>query len=234
MKLSIIIPAYNEENTILEILRRIEVVDLGDINKEIIIIDDGSTDGTRDILRGPEQSDKYKIFYQKKNCGKGAALRRGFKEATGDFIVIQDADLEYDPADLPIMLAPILNGRASIVFGSRALRKNNVPFSAIYFYGGILLSKIFNILFGTKLTDIATCYKLFPRKFVPQLMHLATNNFVFDVVEITYSLSGLGNIVEVPISYKARSKKSGKKMSALHGIKCLFTMLRIKLSSHVF
>jgi len=227
-KLSIIIPCFNEKQTIAKVLLNVKKVKLPrGWNKEVIVVDDFSTDGTRDDLRGYSN---IKLILREKNGGKGAALKDGFKTANGDYILIQDADLEYDPKDYIRLLKPILKGESEIVFGSRILKKNNVPFSKSYFYGGLLISKIFNLLFGTKLSDVATCYKLFPRYLVPRLIYLPSNDFVFDVIELTHQLIVSDKVIEVPINYKPRSKKEGKKINWRHGIRCLFAILRLRLS----
>ena len=228
-KLSIIIPCYNEEKTIEEVLERVKLAPLPEgWSKEIIIVDDCSTDRTREIIK--KYQNELRVVFKEKNQGKGSALKEGFKIVSGDYILIQDADLEYDPRDYLKLLEPIIENKADIVFGSRVLNKNNVSFSQVYFYGGLLISKIFNLLFGTKLTDIATCYKLFPRSLAPKLIYLSSNDFVFDVIELTHQLVLNGRIVEVPISYKARSRKEGKKINWRHGVKCLFSMLKIKFN----
>jgi len=227
-KLSIIIPCFNEKQTIAKVLLNVKRVKLPrGWSKEVIVIDDFSTDGTRDDLGGYSN---IKLILREKSGGKGAALKDGFKIASGDYILIQDADLEYDPKDYIGLLKPILKGESEIVFGSRILKKNNVPFSKSYFYGGLLISKIFNLLFGTKLSDIATCYKLFPRYLVPRLIYLPSNDFVFDVIELTHQLIMSDKVIEVPINYKPRSKKEGKKINWRHGIRCLFAILRLRLS----
>ncbi|PIR70039.1 MAG: glycosyl transferase, partial [Candidatus Niyogibacteria bacterium CG10_big_fil_rev_8_21_14_0_10_42_19] len=210
-KLSIIIPVYNEKNTIKSVLDLVRKSDTGNIKKEIIIVDDFSTDGTREILKNLEN--EYKIIYHKKNKGKGGALKTGFKEATGDYIIIQDADLEYDPNDYIKLIERVVENKADIVFGSRILRENNVPFSSVYFYGGLAVCKFFNLAFGTKFSDITTCYKLFPRRMVSELLSCPANDFVFDAVELTHVLSRNGKVIEVPIKYEARKRKEGKKLS---------------------
>lgn len=228
MKLSIVIPVYNEAKTIGAVLKAVAQAPLlSSWEKEIIVVDDGSTDGTRDILKNYER--EMRVIFKEKNEGKGSALKAGFKAASGDFILIQDADMEYSPADYPALLSPVENGQAEIVFGSRVLsRENNVSYSQFYFYGALLLTKIFNWFFGTKLTDFATCYKLFPARLVPSLVAWPGRDFVFDVVELTYELSQAGKIAEVPVRYRARSIFAGKKLNWRHGVKCMAAMLRIK------
>ncbi|MGC9065860.1 MAG: glycosyltransferase family 2 protein, partial [Candidatus Ratteibacteria bacterium] len=158
MKLSIIVPVYNEKSTMASIIQKVLEVPL---DKEIIIVDDGSTDGTTDIIK--QMKDRYpeiKAYFMEKNMGKGYAIRMGLQEATGDVIVIQDADLEYDPMDFLVLIKPIMDGRADVVYGSRILGKN--PKSSFSFYvGGRLLSFLSNLLYGTSITDEPTCYKMF-------------------------------------------------------------------------
>lgn len=226
-KLSIIIPVYNERNTITTIIRAVEQSPLPGIEKEIIVVDDCSVDGTRTVLK--EFENRHRIVYHAHNQGKGGAIKTGFQHVTGDYVLIQDADLEYDPNDYATLMQPILEKRSSVVFGSRTLQKNNVPFSAVYFYGGLFVSKIFNNLFGSKLSDIATCYKVFPARFIPHFGNFQKNDFVFDVVNITYVLHKNADIVEVPIHYHARTRKFGKKLNWRHGVRCVLEMFRIKL-----
>lgn len=233
-KLSIIIPAYNERSTLPHVIDAVKKSDIGSIQKEIIIVDDCSTDGTRDIIQNlpsvDEYGNEYKKIFHTANQGKGAALRSGFLIATGDYIIIQDADIEYNPADYSALLAPIHGGKADVVFGSRMLRKNNVPFSAIYFYGGLFVSRIFNLFHGTSFSDIATCYKVFPRRFIPVFLTHTRNDFVFDVVEMTYILSRNNAVLEVPIRYTARTRKAGKKLNWRHGVYCALAIFRLKIN----
>lgn len=225
-KLSIVIPAYNEVKTVGEVIQRVVTVVLpAGIEKEIIVVDDGSTDGTGGILKNYQ--DGFRIIFRAKNGGKGAALKEGFRAATGDYILIQDADLEYDPNDYLALIKPVLEGRADVVFGSRVLQKNNVPFSRFYFYGGLTITKVFNLLFSSSLTDVATCYKLFPTHLVPLTLRLPSDDFVFDVVELTHFLASRSKIVEVPILYRSRPRGEGKKLNWRHGVRCFFAMLRL-------
>ncbi len=227
MKLSVIIPVYNEVKTLEDIIKRVEAVN---IDKEIIAVDDGSSDGSLDILTRMANEGRIKLIKHDKNSGKGAAIKTGLRAATGDFIIIQDADLEYYPEDYPKLLEPIIGGEADIVFGSRNLGNNSVHISRYYFYGGLLSSKIFNFLFGTKFTDIHTCYKVFPKKLVSQLICLSSDDFVFDAVDLTYQLKNNGRVVEVPINYNARSAKEGKKLNWRHGVKCIIAMLGLRFN----
>ena len=157
-KISIIIPIYNEKNTLLEILKRVGGADTLGLEKEVILVDDGSTDGTRDLLRGLEA--KYKVTYHQKNQGKGAALKTGFHQAMGDIILIQDADLELNPDDYPRLIMPILEKKSKIVFGNRN-HKNNPSFLNIYSCGVRILSWLTNLFYGSKLSDVYCGYKVF-------------------------------------------------------------------------
>lgn len=223
MKLSIIIPVYNEKNTILEILKRLADLDLGNIAKEIIIVDDFSTDGTREIINS--LAGNYKIIFHNQNQGKGMAIRSGLKEASGDYVVIQDADLEYDPNDLRVMINKMVAENMDVLYGSRRLNKKNIQHSGIqYYFGGWVLTVLTNALYGLKLTDEPTCYKMFKTELIKS-MPLACKRFEF-CPEVT-ALAALGgyDIKEIPISYFPRHKKQGKKISwrdAIVAIKILF------------
>ena len=227
MLLSVIIPVFNEAKTLKEIINRVEAVD---IYKEIIAVNDGSSDDSLGILKQLAETGRIILVNHEKNMGKGAAIKSGLKVVKGDFIIIQDADLEYFPEDYHKLFEPIFNKKADIVFGSRNLGTNNVPFNKFYFYGGLIDSKIFNFLFGTNFTDIHTCYKLFPRNITPQLIELPGNDFVFDAIELTYQLKNNGRVVEVPIRYVARDIKEGKKLNWRHGVKCLIAMIGLKFN----
>lgn len=229
MKLSIIIPCFNEEKTILHTLEKVKHARLPESwEKEIIVVDDGSSDRTREILRNSNDS-QIQVVYKIKNEGKGAALKAGFSCATGDYILIQDADSEYDPTEYSKLLDPIIQKQADVVFGSRNMRRNNIPFNTIYFYGGLAITKAFNLFFGTKLSDITTCYKVFPHSFISRLVCISGDGFSFDAVDLTYVLvAGGGRVVEVPITYTARTRQEGKKLNWTHGVVCLVSMWKIK------
>jgi len=209
MKLSIVIPCYNEFATIWTIVEKVRNSPVKEI--EIIIVDDASTDGTRDILRSEIESLVDKIIYHKENMGKGAALRNGFSEASGDIVIIQDADLEYDPNDYDKLLTPILNGEAEVVYGSRRLGGNSNRSYNRYYFGGVFLTWFTNVLYGSRITDEPTCYKVF--KFdVLKNLNLKAKRFEF-CPEVTAKVLKRGyQIYEVPISYYPRNFREGKKI----------------------
>jgi glycosyltransferase involved in cell wall biosynthesis len=225
MKLSVIIPVYNEKNTVLELLRRVEAVPLS-LDKEIIVVDDFSTDGTREVLGGLGRPD-IKVLFHAKNMGKGSALRTGFSEATGDIVLIQDADLEYDPAEYPGLLAPILDGRADVVYGSRFL---GGPHRVLFFWhsvGNRFLTNISNMVTNLNLTDMETCYKVF-RGDVLRKMSLKSRRFGFEP-EVTVKVARLKcRIYEVPISYAGRDYGEGKKITWKDGLAALWHILRYR------
>ena len=225
MKLSIIIPAYNEEKTILETIHRVEAADLG-VEKEIIVVDDGSTDRTREVIASVAGIKK---ILQKKNQGKGAALRAGFTAATGDYIVIQDADLEYNPDDLRLMVAEAERG-ARVVYGSRRLgRKKNPKAGLSYYAGGVLLSWLTNLLYGSRISDEPTCYKMFRRDLI-QGLSLKCAGFEF-CPEVTAKVLRRGEkIIEVPISYSPRSRREGKKINWRDGAVAVWTLVKYRFT----
>jgi len=224
MRLSIIVPCYNEAATVREILERTLRVELPPgWEREIIVVDDGSTDGTSSIVRSLQNKHTLLLLSHSNNRGKGAAVKTGLASARGEYVLIQDADAEYDPADYVALIAGLRRGQS--VFGSRNLGSNNVPYNAVYYYGGLLVSKLSNLLFGTHLSDIASCYKLFPSRFIPELLKSGHDDFVFDAVVLTDVLVRGGSIAEVPISYHARTKADGKKLNARHATKIVAALL---------
>lgn len=222
MKLSVVIPIYNEVRTLLALIERVEDVP---IEKEILLIDDFSTDGTRDLLRGFENTPGYRVIYQPVNKGKGAALREGFRHASGDVVIIQDADLEYNPAEYPKLLQPILDGKADVVYGTRF---GGYPRRVLYFWhtlGNQVLTLICNMLTNRNFTDMETCYKMFRREVI-QGMPLESNRFGFEP-EVTVKLAKGGyKVYEVPIGYDGRTYAEGKKIGLKDAVEALFVMLR--------
>ena len=216
-KLSVIVPVYNERSTVAEAIRRARSVDLP-LDRELIVVDDGSTDGTADLL--PTLADsKVRVVSHPANRGKTAAIRTGLAHATGDLVVIQDADLEYDPEDWAALLAPVLAGRARVVYGSRftGSRRNMLFWSNV---GNRFLCFVTNVLYGTRLSDVETCYKLFDRRLLDGIP-LRSERFGFEP-EVTARLLRAGEpIVEVPISYDGRTRQEGKKISWRDGLETL-------------
>jgi len=227
MKLSIVIPVFNEKNTVAEILTKVETANLG-VEKEIIIVDDFSTDGTREILKNYES--RYTIIYHDKNCGKGRALRTGFSVITGDVVVVQDADLEYNPNDFKLMLAKMAETGGQVVYGSRRLAHSYFKSrhsGHIFAVGGIALTWLTNLLYNTKLTDEPTCYKMFRTDLLKNI-DLECERFEF-CPEITAKIAKRGiKITEVPINYYPRHKNEGKKINWKDGIEAIWTLLKYR------
>ena len=221
-RLSIVIPCYNELNNIEKVVTKVRESKISD--KEIIIVDDYSTDGTREILESKICPLVSKILYHEFNQGKGAALRTGFAHATGDIVVIQDADLEYDPAEYPNLIAPILSGEAEVVYGSRFLNGK----AKGYFSNQIankFLTSLSNFFTHYKLTDMETCYKTFKREII-QSINIEENRFGFEP-EITAKLARNGvRIKEIPITYAPRLKENGKKIGFKDGLRAIFCILK--------
>ena len=221
-KLSIVVPVYNEESTIHEILARIDALPLP---KEIIIVDDSSTDGTRDRLKPLEHLPDVKIIYQPQNEGKGAALRTGFAAATGSVVAVQDADLEYDPRDLLKLIKPILDGDADVVYGSRFLGEEPQDPSFVHRFGNGLLTKTSNLFTRLKLTDMETCYKVFRRN-VLRGVTIKQNRFGFEP-EITAKVARRRyRVRELPIHYHARGYQEGKKIGIRDALNAFYCIVR--------
>jgi glycosyltransferase involved in cell wall biosynthesis len=227
MTLSIIIPAYNEKKTIREIVDRVNAVDLLGRDREIGIVDDGSKDGTREILAELAVTHGVRVLLQPKNCGKGAAVWRGMQEATGDIMVIQDADLEYDPAELPQLIDPILRGVADVVFGSRFLGSPR-GHRVLYFWhsvGNRMLTVLSNMFSDLNLTDMETCYKAITRDVVRRL-DLQSQRFGIEP-EITCKVARLrARVYEIPISYNGRTYAEGKKIGFKDALQAVWVILR--------
>jgi len=226
MKLSILIPVYNEEKTIKKIIDIVKKVRLSKVEKEIVVVDDGSKDKTLEVLK---KIKGIKLIGHKKNSGKGAAIRTAIKHATGDIILIQDADLEYDPNDYSALIKPIIEGKAKVVYGSRRLKKENKQHSGFSFYlGGIGLTMIANLIYpNLHITDEPTCYKVF-RADIIKGMKLKCKRFEF-CPEVTAKVARRGiKIHEVPISYHPRTAKEGKKIKWKDGVEAVWTLLKYR------
>jgi len=223
MKLSIVIPVYNERATISEILKRVSATPY---EKEIIVVDDGSTDGTREWLKTVKDKN-IRVFFHEKNMGKGAALRTGFGYVTGDIVIVQDADLEYNPEEYGSLIDPIIDGRADVVYGSRFL---GGPHRVLFFWhyvGNKFLTLISNMFTNLNLTDMETCYKAF-RASLLEKISIKSNRFGFEP-EITAKFAKLGcRIYETPISYSGRDYKEGKKITWKDGLAALYYIIRFR------
>ena len=227
MKLSVIIPCYNEVNTICQVVRAVKDSPVPD--KEIIIVDDCSKDGTRELLENHLASEVDLVIYHSKNQGKGAALRTGIAHATGDIVIIQDADLEYDPQEYPLMIEPIIKDKADVVFGSRF--QGGRPHRVVYYWhmlGNVFLTTLSNMFTNINLTDMETCYKAFRREII-QSIPIEENRFGFEP-EITAKVAKTGcRIYEVGISYYGRTYKEGKKIGWKDGFRAIYCILKYNL-----
>lgn len=224
-KISIVIPVYNEKNTIEKVIEQVEEVEIP-LEKEIILVDDCSSDGSRQVLK-ELQGKNIKVFFHEKNQGKGAALRTGFSHASGDIVLIQDSDLEYNPAEYPVLLEAILDGRADAVYGSRFL---GGPHRVLFFWhyvGNRFLTTFSNMLSNLNLTDMETCYKVIKKEILDKIT-LKSNRFGFEP-EITIKLAKLKcRIYEVPISYSGRDYSEGKKIGWKDGLAAIFHLIRYR------
>ena len=227
MKLSVVMPAYNEQATIRTIVARVLEVDLGPVEKELVIVDDGSKDGTRDILQELNGKNGVRVLFQPQNQGKGAAVWRGIRESTGDMVIIQDADLEYDPREYPQLIRPILEGQADVVYGSRFLGSPR-GHRVLYFWhsvGNKLLTMLSNMFSDLNLTDMETCYKVMVRS-VADRLDLQSRDFGIEP-EITQKVAAMrARIYEVPISYHGRTYEEGKKIGLKDAFKAVYTIVR--------
>ncbi len=227
MKISVVIPVFNERNTIEQIVRAVRAAEAGEI--EIIVVDDASTDGTQDVLKEKVSAVADKIIYQPRNQGKGAAVRAGIAAATGDIVLVQDADLEYNPTDYPTLLEPILSGKADAVFGSRFL--GGRPHRVLYFWhmvGNRFLTLLSNMFTNLNLTDVETCYKAFRAEVIKSL-DLRENRFGFEP-EVTAKLAKAKyRIYEVGISYNGRTYSEGKKVNWKDGFHAIYAIVRYNL-----
>jgi glycosyltransferase involved in cell wall biosynthesis len=236
--ISLVIPVYNEMGTLAELLRRVVAVDM---RKELVIVDDCSTDGSRALLgrlaaeglaalerAQPVNENSVRVFFQDKNQGKGAALRRGFQEARGDIVIVQDADLEYDPREIPRVVQPIVDGDADVVFGSRF---TGTPRRVLFYWHAVmnnLLTTLSNMTSGLNLTDMETCYKAFRREVI-QSIRVEEDRFGFEP-EITAKMArGRFRVYEVPISYHGRTYEEGKKIGWKDGVRALYAILKYAL-----
>ena len=223
MKLSVIMPVFNEISTVGEILKKVR---RQKINKEIIVVDDFSTDGTRELLKD-EENNETKIIFHPRNSGKGRAIRTGLNHVSGDIVIIQDADLEYDPRDYHKLIVPIITGAAGVVYGSRVLTENFQKSYHRYYLGGRILTFLTNFLYQSQITDEPTCYKVFKTEIIKNI-RLTCEGFEF-CPEVTAKLLKKGyDIYEVPVSYSPRSFEGGKKIKCKDGVIAIFTLFKNK------
>ncbi len=223
---SIVIPVYNEKKSLPKIIEKVQSANCLGLRKEIVVVDDGSTDGTGDLLKKIRIKGLKKIYLEK-NQGKGSALRAGFAHASGQIIIVQDADLEYNPADYPVLLSPILAGTSEVVYGSRELTINTHSYP-LFFLGGKAITLVTRVLYGGKITDVPTGYKVFDRQILMK-RPLQCRRFEF-CPEVTAHLLKRGiQIVEVPIRYTPRTITQGKKIKWQDGIEAILTLIRVRL-----
>jgi len=224
LKLSVVIPVYNEKKTLNELILRVEAVS---IDKEVIIVDDASTDGTRDLLKKYEKKEGFEVIYQPKNKGKGAALRAGFEIVKGEVIIIQDADLEYNPKDFHVLLEPIFDKRADVVYGSRFLGGSHRVLFFWHYIANKFLTTLSNMFTNINLTDMETGYKAFRREVIESIS-LKSNRFGFEP-EFTMKVAQRKFVIyEVPISYDGRDYSEGKKINWKDGVAALWFILRFR------
>ena len=227
-KLSVLIPTYNEEHTILELLRRVKQAPVA-LDLEIIVVDDGSTDGTRALLKSLPPSTATVILHQR-NRGKGAAIRSALTHATGDYVIIQDADLEYDPADYPAMLGPLLDGRADAVYGSRFLGGPHRVLFFWHYFANRLFTMVANVLYNINISDMGTCYKAFTARSI-KAFTLRSERFGIEA-ELTAKVCKASlRLYEVPVSYSGRTYAEGKKITWKDGLSYFWCLLRYRVSN---
>jgi len=223
-KLSVIVPVYNERRTLDILLEKVREVD---IEKEIIVVDGNSMDGTKALLKMEEKKPDTLVIYQKKRNGRGSAIKEGLRVANGDIVIFQDADLELDPSDYPSLISPIVSGKALVVFGSRFKGKKRPKMGFLQYWGNKIINLLVNLVYGTDLTDVETCYQVFRREAINDIT-IKNNDFAF-TVELTVKLIKKGyDILEIPITYYPRGRAEGKKIYWKDGFVSLWTLFKYK------